>query len=205
MKKRFIGDIHGELFSYMPIIDGAAGFGSVQVGDFGVGFLRDYEFMDSLHEDGRHKFIRGNHDDPELCKERVGWIEDGHYDEECDIFYVGGAWSIDWKLRTPGYTWWPEEELSDDEFEEIAKKYAACKPRVMVTHDCPTDVAFKFFIEGTAKPQYKTRTAEWLEHMLDLHRPEVWLFGHWHMDRDEVIDGTRFVCLGINSYIDLEV
>ncbi len=199
---RFIGDIHGELFHYMNIINGATE--SVQVGDFGVGFMNEYDFMDNLHEDGRHKFIRGNHDDPALCKERVGYIEDGTYDPERDIFYAGGAWSIDWKWRTPGYSWWVDEELSDEEFEIVAKKYAEAKPRIMVTHDAPESVSFSMFIEGTGKPWFRTRTAEWLEYMWSLHKPEIWLFGHWHIDRDEVIDGTRFLCLGINSYIDLE-
>lgn len=200
---RFVGDIHGELFHYMNIISGCTE--SVQVGDFGVGFLHEYDFMDNLHEDGRHKFIRGNHDDPAMCKERIGYIEDGTYDAERGILYVGGAWSIDWKWRTPGYTWWPEEELSDEELDQMHALYVKHKPRVMVTHDCPTDVAFQFFIEGTGKPQYKTRTAEAFEAMFAEHQPEVWLFGHWHTDVDRVINGTRFICLGINNYIDLEV
>lgn len=200
---RFIGDIHGDLFSYMPIIDGAPQ--SVQVGDFGVGFLHGYEFMDSLHADGRHKFIRGNHDDPGLCKERLGYIEDGTYDAKTGIMYVGGAWSIDWKWRTPGYSWWPDEELSLRELERMYDLYVENKPRVMITHDCPTEVAFKFFIEGTGKAQYKTRTAEAFEEMFASHKPDIWIFGHWHEDVDRTIDGTRFICLGINSYIDLEV
>lgn len=200
---RFIGDIHGDLFSYMSIINGATE--SVQIGDFGIGFLNDEGFVDDLHQDGRHKFIRGNHDDPEACKERVGWISDGTFDEERSIFYVGGAWSIDWRFRTPGYTWWIDEELSDDEFDKVMDLYVEKKPRVMITHDAPESVSFGMFIEGSGKPWFRTRTAEWLERMFQAHKPEVWIFGHWHIDRDEMIDGTRFVCLGINSHLDLKV
>ncbi len=200
---RFIGDIHGDLFSYMNIMNGATE--SVQIGDFGIGFLNDDGFVDDLHADGRHKFIRGNHDDPEGCKERVGWIPDGTYDEDRSIFYAGGAWSIDWRFRTPGYTWWCDEELSDDEFDKVMDLYVAKKPRVMITHDAPESVSFDMFIEGTGKPWFRTRTAEWLELMFQAHKPEIWIFGHWHIDRDEVIDGTRFVCLGINSHLDLKV
>lgn len=200
---RFIGDIHGDVFGYMPIINGATE--SVQVGDFGIGFMKDHGFVDTLHLDGQHKFIRGNHDDPALCKERVGYIEDGTYDDGRDILYVGGAWSIDWRFRTPGYTWWPEEELSTAELARMHELYVYHKPRIMVTHDCPTDVAFQCFIEGTQKPQYKTRTAEAFEGMFQRYQPEIWIFGHWHEDRDVTINGTRFICLGINHYIDLEV
>jgi len=201
---RFIGDIHGEVFSYAPIIAGSTE--SVQVGDFGVGFLDGMaqEYADDLHKDGRHKFIRGNHDDPGLCKQRPGYIADGTYDER-GIFYVGGAWSIDWHWRTAGYTWWPEEELSDEELVTMHDLYLEHRPRIMVTHDAPTDVAFEFFIKGSHKPQHRTRTAEAFQSMFAAYQPETWLFGHWHIDKDAVINGTRFICLGINSYIDLKI
>jgi hypothetical protein len=186
----------------MPIINGSTE--SVQVGDFGIGFLNEYGLVDTLHADKRHKFIRGNHDDPALCKERPGYIADGTYDER-GILYVGGAWSIDWKFRTPGYTWWPEEELNTPELARMHELYVHHKPRIMVTHDAPTSVSFDMFIRGTQKIWHKTRTAEALEGMFLRHRPETWIFGHWHEDRDEVINGTRFICLGINSFIDLKV
>jgi len=202
---RFIGDIHGNVMGYMSIINDATE--SVQVGDFGVGFFPDHttEFVDDLHSDGRHKFIRGNHDDPALCKQRPGYISDGTFDRDRSIMYAGGAWSIDWQYRTPGYTWWPDEELSLGELVGLHADYVHHEPRVMVTHDCPTQVAFEFFIKGTSKPQYRTRTADALDGMFQRHQPDVWIFGHWHEDVDRVINGTRFICLGIDSYIDLEV
>jgi len=199
---RLIGDIHGDLYSYMPLIAGATE--SVQVGDFGIGFIRDDEFVDELHKDGQHKFIRGNHDDPGRCKERVGYIEDGTYDER-GILYIGGAWSIDHSIRTPGLNWWYDEELSTSELVRMHELMVYHKPKTVVTHDCPTSVALDFFIAGTSKKQYKTRTAEALEGMFQRHQPETWVFGHWHEDVDRVVNGTRFVCLGINSYLDLEV
>lgn len=202
---RLIGDIHGEIYQYEQIINGANE--SVQVGDFGIGFLNDpqMEFVTQMHADGRHKFIRGNHDDPDLCKEQPGYIADGTYDKERGIMYVGGAWSIDWKWRTPGFTWWDNEELSDAEFDLINAEYMQWRPKIMVTHDCPTQVAYELFIKNKNKAQYKTRTAEHLQTMFDGHQPDIWLFGHWHEDHDVVINGTRFICLGINSYIDLVV
>lgn len=199
---RLIGDIHGDLYSYMTLISGATE--SVQVGDFGIGFIQDEEFVDNLHKDGRHKFIRGNHDDPERCKEQVGFIPDGAYDER-GILYIGGAWSIDHSIRTPGLNWWHDEELNTPELARMHELMVYHKPKMVVTHDCPTSVATDFFIAGTSKKQYNTRTAEALEGMFQRHQPEIWVFGHWHEDVDRVINGTRFVCLGINSYIDLEV
>ena len=200
---RFIGDIHGDLHNYSRMISDAPE--SVQVGDFGIGFIVNEEVVDELHADGRHKFIRGNHDDPDRCKKRVGYIPDGTFDVEKSIMYIGGAWSIDSSMRTPGLNWWADEELSIPELARMHELMVYHKPRVLVTHDCPTSIALDFFIAGTRKKQYKTRTAEALEGMFQRHRPETWVFGHWYEDVDRVVNGTRFICLGINSYIDLEV
>lgn len=200
---RLIGDIHGDVYRYMSIIAGATE--SVQVGDFGIGFIPDEEMVDELHSDGRHKFIRGNHDDPVRCKERVGYIDDGTFDAERSILYIGGAWSIDHWIRTPGLNWWPEEELSVPELVRMHELFVHHEPRIVVTHDCPTSIAFDFFIAGTSKKQHLTRTAEALEGMFQRHQPEKWIFGHWHEDTQRVVNGTEFTCLGINSYMDLEV
>lgn len=201
---RFIGDIHGDVYGYEHIINGCTE--SVQVGDFGVGFLGESleAHADQIHKDGRHKFIRGNHDDPARCKERVGYIEDGTYDER-GILYVGGAWSIDWAFRTQGYSWWEDEELSTSDFVRMHEYFVYHKPRVMITHDAPTSIAYEMFLKGTGKKQYRTRTADALEGMFQRHQPEVWIFGHWHIDKELHMHGTKFTCLGINSCLDLNI
>lgn len=203
---RFIGDIHGDIFAYESVLNGSTE--SVQIGDFGIGFLSPIqeEYVDTqLHADGRHKFIRGNHDDPSRCKDRPGYIEDGTYDEERSILYIGGAWSIDYAWRTPGYSWWPDEELSVAELSHMHELMVHYCPRIVVTHDAPTSVAYEMFLKGTQKKQFKTRTAEAFEGMFHRHQPELWIFGHWHEDRDMYLNSTRFVCLGINSYMDVNV
>lgn len=203
---RFIGDIHGDIFAYQNVLNGCTE--SVQVGDFGIGFLSDIEeeYVDTqIHADGRHKFIRGNHDDPMRCKMRPGYIEDGTFDSDRSVLYIGGAWSIDWAWRTPGYSWWPDEELSAAELVGMHELMVHHRPRIVVTHDAPTSVAYEMFLKGTTKKQYNTRTAEAFEGMFQRHAPELWIFGHWHEDKDLKLHGTRFVCLGINSYIDVDL
>jgi hypothetical protein len=41
--------------------------------------------------------------------------------------------------------------------------------------------------------------------MFSIHKPDLWIFGHWHCDADEVIDGTRFICLNELSYVDVDM
>jgi hypothetical protein len=57
------------------------------------------------------------------------------------MMFVGGTASNDCAYRHEGYDWWPDEELSSDELKRIIALYIERKPRVMVTHDCPEEVA----------------------------------------------------------------
>ena len=49
---------------------------------------------------------------------------------------VGGAVSVDQGRRTPGKTWWPQEEISEDQATEIA---VAGPVDLLFTHDMPLD------------------------------------------------------------------
>ena len=98
MKTRIIGDIHGHIGPYINLLVDCDA--SIQVGDFGYGFINEpaERLVSDIHESGDHKFIRGNHDDPAKCKVAPGWIQDGLVRN--DVMFIGGAWSIDWHLRT---------------------------------------------------------------------------------------------------------
>lgn len=220
MKTRIVGDIHGKFkeYSYYTLGVGrlrhatepAPPERSIQVGDFGIGFDSVY-WHDSVNEwmkkNPGHRFIRGNHDDPDLCEAMAGYIPDGTV--EGDIMYIGGAWSIDYAYRIPGVSWWPDEELSVTEFNNAIDLYRSAKPRVMITHDCPTQIAWDMFVSRddslTGNKQIKTRTGEALQAMWEIHQPEEWYFGHWHITRDLTLNGTKFQCLGELDYIDVEL
>ena len=200
MKIRFIGDVHGKMEQYKFIAEQVER--SVQVGDFGAGFV-ELPILTS-----GHRFIRGNHDSPEACKKHPRWIPDGTI--EGDILYIGGAWSIDQEWRTPGVSWWPDEQLSIMELYDCLSTAIAHYPKVLVTHDCPHSVApILFGGNGDENVSYKTihpsRTSQALDSILDYVKPDVWIFGHWHNNVDKMIGRTRFICLGELSYMDLEV
>jgi hypothetical protein len=222
MKKlvRLVGDIHGGFNEYSfydlgvgrtrHMGDPVPPEHSVQVGDFGIGFYTPYwhdAVNDWMKKNPGHRFIRGNHDDPAMCKTMAGYIPDGTI--EGDVMYVGGAWSIDQAHRVEGVTWWRDEELSVDELNKLVDRFVQHKPRVMITHDCPTQVAWDMFISrGNARSgfgQLKTRTAEAFQAMWEMHQPEEWYFGHWHFTRDLTLHGTKFQCLGEHEYMDVEI
>ena len=181
----------------------------------GVGFMKeDYDGVKMLANppydkmvDGNHRFIRGNHDNPGVCKNHTQWIADGTVETTKDnvIMFVGGAWSIDYQWRKAGMSWWHDEECSYEQFQQIIDTYNTIKPTVMVTDDAPESVVKHLFLEGTHKPLYKSRTGSALQLMFEYHKPKIWIFGHWHMNKDEEFLGTRFICLDELHTITLDL
>jgi hypothetical protein len=201
MTIRFIGDVHAEFDKYLDIIN-TCKYPSIQIGDFGIGFGTVPEV------DLKHRFIRGNHDDPEACKTCLNWIPDGHLENSTanSMMFIGGGKSIDNNKRIEGVDWWREEELNIPQFIELINQYEYLKPKIMVTHDCPDNIA-EYLFGKTSQVQSSSRTRQAFESMFAFssHTPEVWIFGHHHKGRDTVIDGTRFICLAELAYIDLEI
>lgn len=199
----FIGDVHGKYERYKRIMDHCSD--SIQVGDMGVGFRRiqsGYGHPNEFYPNpphyamlrGKHRFIRGNHDNPTECKKHSQWIPDGHV--EGNMMFVGGAVSIDREFRYKDYDWWEDEELSQKELDKLVEKYCEVRPEIMVTHDCPEELAKSMeamFCRGKINIPSRTRIA--LQRMWSAHQPRVWVYGHWHHSFDHVVNGTRFVCL----------
>jgi hypothetical protein len=198
---RFIGDVHGKFEQYESLIKGVDE--SIQVGDMGLGFsaptpngIRAFPDppYDVMKREGNHRFIRGNHDDPAACRSQCLCIADGH--SEGDMFFCGGALSVNLKGRTEGLNWWPDEELSDPDFARIREKYLDEKPAIMVTHDCPHEVAQAILLQHEIdKAVAISRTRQAFQGMWERYKPDTWVFGHWHLSMDKVISGTRFICL----------
>lgn len=206
---RFHGDIHGRINPWSK--EAAEAVESVQIGDFGFGFFsEEYEnrINNFFHAHPQVKFIRGNHDDPARCRMSPGYIEDGTFDEFNSIYYIGGAWSIDHAYRTPGKSWWPDEEVDDMTFDRLFKEVVEKKPKIMVTHDGPSQATLPMFIEKGdslfSGGLYPNRTNEWLSRIFEHHQPEVWLFGHWHKTKIHKVENTVFTCIGEEDYIDLD-
>jgi hypothetical protein len=216
---RFIGDVHGKYRPYRKIIADVPK--SIQVGDMGVGFRyvggpRDGEFqenpLDYATTQGDHRFIRGNHDNPAACRRQSQWIPDGTF--ENGMMFVGGAISIDRDMRKEGFTWWPDEELSKDALKQTVASYIERKPRIMVTHDCPEEVASILLtrvpILGPEKLNLLSRTRLAFQEMWAAHAPGLWIFGHYHMSFDHILHGgrevgTHFICLAELEYRDIAV
>jgi len=187
-----IGDVHGLFIEYGELLEETRGV-SAQLGDMGLGFGRDHLFP--VNRDAY--FIRGNHDDPSVCRSYEGYLGEWGVFDKVDlgksVFFVSGAWSIDREFRTEGRDWWRDEELGYMEFERACSTYADTEPDIVLSHDCPVK-AFENMAAGV-RP-VNTRTGSALQHMFDSHRPELWVFAHHHVSMAFDLDGTHFVALG---------
>ena len=189
---RFVGDIHGDMNSYLNIIHGIDE--SIQVGDYGIGFVENPIITNN------HRFIRGNHDNPSLCKEQINYIPDGYI--ENDMMFMGGALSIDKEYRTIGIDYWDDEELSISQLNDMIDLYDANRPSIMVTHEAPESILYHF--NRSIYPIH-SRTRAALDAMWNIHKPKLWICGHWHFPFDKIVDGCRFIVLDINCHIDIDV
>lgn len=197
---RFIGDIHANIHEYQQLTKGIDN--SVQVGDFGLGFGAER----LTFSDGNHRFIRGNHDDPSLCRSHLKCIKDGTYED--GIMYIGGATSVDRNIRTPGFDWWFDEQISTNEMNQIEKVFKEKKPSIMVTHECPESISNILCTEKKLRKYYDdSNTRVFFEELKQLkeNKVKLWVFGHWHVSFDKEVDGCRYICLNINEHKDIDL
>lgn len=206
----FIGDVHGAFKTYHYVLlkmlhsGGREGIDcSLQLGDMGLGFPFRGDQFDACKDDltwlpplpKSHKFIRGNHDKPDLCDQHPNYIGDWGYHKKSGIFYVGGGFSIDYIHRTKDISWWENEQLSNRQLGQMMRSYKKNKPRIVVSHECPLVV--KYDVVTNQNKKYKmTRTEIKFQEMFETHRPKYWIFGHHHIRKNVWIGRTQFVALG---------
>jgi hypothetical protein len=186
----FIGDCHGKFAELKKICGRLAPARCMQLGDMGFGFGQDDEFRACQNL----SFIRGNHDNPEVCRRYPSYLGDYGYLDEEGIFFVGGAFSIDQAYRVEGVSWWRDEELSKSQWRQVMELYMDKRPSIVATHDCPHE-AYPFLV-GPYGGSEANRTSSALSHMFQLYMPKTWVFAHHHKFKSFTIDRTQFVALG---------
>jgi len=191
----FIGDVHG---LYKPYLELRELFDqSLALGDIGLGFGSDTveDEIEKLPHNPNHLLLRGNHDNPIIFQKHPSAIPVWGYNEEMDMFWLGGGYSIDRQMRTPGFDWWPNEELPYETLGiDVYTKYIDTKPRIMVSHVCP-EIPQRRMFPRTVTIQTRTKTI--MNQMLEVHQPEYWVFGHHHIHVSFKEEKTLFVCCGM--------
>ena len=204
-----VGDVHGKVNQFLDLVSKYRERSKdliIQLGD--LGFQKHWNEVINWCMENNEKNLRiipGNHDDYTKYKYKI-WLlkhlqvddvwqekfEDGSH----KYFGLRGANSIDKRLRTEGKDWFVEEELTYEDLQYACDWYYFSKPKYMFSHTCPSSVKKQLFGYNES-----SRTEQALQVMFEQHQPEIHFFGHFHSSRDEIINGTRFICLAeLQSY-----
>ena len=203
---RIVGDVHGKIDEYIELVKDSDS--SIQIGDMGF----NYSKLAAL-DSAKHKVFGGNHDnylkvDGEYIHQTPHFL--GNFGPlPNEMFYIRGGLSIEKKWRTEGFDWFPDEELNYSQSLECLELYATVKPKVVLSHECPQSIISMFTMYSDEMTMHRfgcklpSHTSLLLEQLLYIHRPELWVFGHYHMDRTIRIEETKFQCLNELSYLDI--
>lgn len=188
-----IGDVHTKVNAYEALLNKHKPDFSIQVGDFGFKKSHDWHIA-NLNPD-RHKINFGNHDYyPYLRKPHS--LGDYYTNSKRKLMTIRGAFSIDHpgtnmiKDRVEGVDWFRDEEMDYATFNKCVSAYETFKPEIVISHDSPQSVRQALF--GNRD---KSITSNGLQACFEIHQPKLWVFGHHHRSRKEIIDGTKFICL----------
>ena len=147
----------------------------------------------------------GNHEDFEMLKSRTTdelWpgvfymprgktltLPDGRL-----VLFMGGAASVDKAWRTLGINWFPEEEISMQDYMNLDPNM---RIDIVISHTCPMEIPIHSALGIDA-----IRENDWsrkaLSMIRDRYRPSLWYFGHWHKYESWFCQGTRFTALNMS-------
>lgn len=217
MNVRIIGDVHGRLDSYVKLTRECKY--SIAMGEMGFG--KDVTRLASMYVDDtingeNHIIIPGNHDhygvidDIPTFLTNPGWgplsphMPEGVFGNK-KVFYVRGAISIDKAYRKLGINWFPEEELSECALLSALEFYRGYQPDIMITHTPPQNLVPQLIPPDGEL--FNFRTEHYLQEMLDIHRPKLWIFGHFHKTGVFPIPyyNTKFIGVGELATCDIDL
>ena len=183
-----IGDVHGKYDRYLSIINNYDY--TIQLGDFGF----KYESLKNV-DSTKHLILPGNHDNYDTCYNYSNFLGDYGYTSlnRTNFFYYRGAFSIDRSYRTIGIDYWENEQVNIDQFLKARELYREIKPKIVITHDCP-EVMVPTYIGNTARI-YQNITGWALNELFNIHQPDLWIHGHYHVSKTTTFGKTKFICL----------
>lgn len=187
------------------------------LGDVGINYfggVRDQMHKDLLAQiPSTILCIRGNHErrptDPTLegIYHMISWMGDTAFVEDAypriimaadgvryhindrDFLIIGGAYSVDkpWRLAR-GYHWFPDEQLSTGEMEEIRRKVEAHgnQEDIILTHTCPYDARpVECFLSGLDESEVDNSMEHFIQEIVDMAEYNALYCGHWHTEKQD--------------------
>ena len=116
--------------------------------------------------------------------------EGGEYDIEGNkTLVIPGAYSVDKCYRLANnLTWFPEEQLNDEEKIQLIKKIKPSYDYIL-SHTCPLNWQYNIsdlFLPQVDQSKVDKSTEKFLNEVINKTHWKRWYFGHYHKDRDFV-------------------
>ena len=193
----------------------------LHVGDFGVWNdpKIDDNYLNLIEEeltlqDRELWFTDGNHENhPYLFSlpldsrglgkltEHIYYIPRGHHWKFGDkkFLALGGAGSIDFKWRTMGVDWFPEESITEEQY---LKAISEGKVDFLLTHEAaemPDEHHIPMFTLSQAHQEYLKRTRDIILKVIEKTEPKIHVHGHHHYFYSKKILGTKVYGLDMDD------
>lgn len=225
-----LGDLHGDYFHARTVLPMLASKGIravIQLGDFGFIWPGEqigknlHRLNRILDENGMVLFVvDGNHEDHDRLasyardadgirwvKPRIAVLPRGfraHLASGRILAALGGANSIDRCRRTSGRSWWPGEQITEDDLAVLGTDPVD----VLVGHDAPANLpVLDAFLRSHAGMwdraglAYAAQGRAMFHHGFLNVRPRLTLSGHYHRCTDELVthqaDDHMFECRSV--------
>lgn len=189
----------------------------VYLGDIGFGFKefdksRFYKILQSL-PNVMFYLIQGNHDNAD---EMVNGVYDNVYhvttyngpklvtiDHE-NVLMIPGAYSYDKHLRIFGVSWWENEQMTAEQYNELKAIAVESNIHTILSHDAPLQQYFNIF--PTTVASMSNNALDRVLYCLissDNHknRQFIWVHGHLHYSYIEQIANVSIVGVNQDSYM----
>ena len=213
-KIMFVGDVHGRFPHLHDLIETEHPDAVIVAGDFGYWY--DYGKNKLIHMLENPfavpvYFVDGNHEDHDRLDQLVEQFgNQTPIDVGNNVYYIprgcvfelfgynicgaGGAFSVDFYLRKPGISWFPQEQLTEQQVDNLFD--TSKNVDIVVSHTCPfvilDRVLDKCRIFG---PVTVDNTEKLLDRILTMYNPSMWFFGHWHHFGHFRKNNTKFYLL----------
>lgn len=162
-----------------------------------LGNHEDYDLVATMKPDSDGWLKRANKNYPDIyfASRGLTWIESG-----LQFAALGGANSVDRLLRTEGVSWWPGEEITEEDCNTLIANVGARgwdRVDILLTHEAPAGVTMhsnlgnpRWLTEEVLHDSYTQRVR--LRNAVDTVMPKVVTHGHWHYLSRKEIQGVSF-------------
>ena len=91
---------------------------------------------------------------------------------------LGGAFSVDWRHRKAGISWWPiDEEVAPENLEQLGTDPLD----VLISHECPAGAVPPSTMRIPVGDEAQSKVSrDLLRQAVDVTRPALQFCGHWH-------------------------